>query len=52
MFSTPSVFLTVTSNGFSQVGHNVHNVTPRVHIIVEKAQFIEDIYAFNTVELS
>ena len=23
-----------------QVGHNVHNVTPRLLIIVEKAQFI------------
>ena len=24
----------------SQVGHNVHNVTPRVHIMVEKVHFI------------
>ncbi len=25
----------------SQVGHNVHNVTPRLLIIVEKAQFTD-----------
>ena len=25
----------------SQVGHNVHNVTPRLLIMVEKAQFID-----------
>ena len=59
MFSTARVFLSVTSNGFeislifrhsiavsimmSQVGHNVHNVTPRLLIMVEKAQFIDTV---------
>ena len=59
MFSTASVFLSVTSNGFeissffviliavsimmSQVGHNVHNVTPKLLIMVEKAQFIDSV---------
>ena len=28
----------------SQVGHNVHNVTPRLLIIVEKAQFIDIVH--------
>ena len=57
MISTASVFLSVTSNGFeissffrnsiavsimmSQDDHNVHNVTPRLLIMVEKAQFID-----------
>ena len=27
----------------SQVGHNVHKVTPRLHIMVEKAQFIDGV---------
>ena len=57
MFSTASVFLSATSNVFeissffvcsvavsimmSHVGHNVHNVTHRLLMMVEKAQFVD-----------